>query len=128
MAKFKIGDTVRIKNDLVVGVVYYNEGSNIGDKFSTRMRNNLGKEGVIIDIENNAYVIDIDRIHKYYDGMLEHAIESEQYTFNAEVEELVAHMQKKYYAKLIDKALDEKMHKTNPEEFQKLVDIYKIYA
>lgn len=126
--KFKIGDVVRIKKDLFVGVVYYNEGSNIGDKFSTRMRNNIGKEGVIIDIENGAYVLDIDRIHRYYDGMLENVIENEQYTFNIEVEELLSHMQRQYYSKLIDKALDEKMHETNPEEFQKLVDTYKMYA
>lgn len=129
--KFKVGDIVRIKADLVVGATYYNEGTNIGDKFSSRMRNNLGKEGKIIGIENGKYILDIDSIHGYYDGMLEYPVDdfaNEQYTFNPEVEAIIAHTQKNFYMGLIDKALDERMHETNPEEFQKLVDIYKIYA
>lgn len=133
--KFKIGDIVRVKDSLVIGKTYYNDGTKNGDIFSYRMRNNLGKEGRIIDIVNGKYILDIDELHGYYDGMLEYATDvlaTEQYTFNPDVEAVVEFVKNRFYKerymKLIDDALDSGMYKEDPEKFQKLVDNYKIYT
>lgn len=130
--KFKLGDIVKVKDDLVIGGVYFMNDSRIGDKFTSQMRKNTkGKEAKIIRIKSNGgYILDIDRIHTYYDDMLEypHDIAEDPYVFNSEVESLVTHMKGQHYKKLIDKALDERLHKTNPEAFNKLYNLYKQYV
>ena len=127
--KFNIGDTVRLISNLQVGATYYNEKSPKGDKFTSQMRNNLaGKDAVITQIVNNGYILEGDNTFTYYDGMLELSRDNfaeKEYEFNADVERLIGHMQKQHVMAYIDKALDDNMHITNPEEFQKLADLYK---
>ena len=49
------------------------------------------------------------------------------FVYKQEVENLINHLEKEYYRKLIDKALDEKLHVTNPEKFDKIYKVYKQY-
>lgn len=126
--KFGLGDIVRIKGDLVVGGIYYMDETTIGDTFTSRMRNNMaGREATIVRVKKNGYVLDMDKDNLYADGMLElvRDIADEPYTFNYEVEALVLHMKNQHYKGLIDKALDERLHETDPEEFQKIVNLLK---
>lgn len=125
--KFKIGEEVQVRADLKVGKRYVNKNSPIGDIFSERMRKNLGKKGKIINIVEGKYVLDIDKIHAYTDGMLEYPCDKlakEKYGFNLEVENLISHVNKQFHYNLIDKALDERLHETNPEAFKKIVENY----
>jgi hypothetical protein len=127
-AKFKIGDKVRLKKDIEPGEMYYHEGTSIGDKLTFKMFEIMdGQEATIVDIREG-YVLDKDRIHTYYDEMIEHAkddLAEEPYKFNLDVELLIKSQEADYYKKQIDKALDEKLHETDPQEFQKLVNLYK---
>lgn len=46
------------------------------------------------------------------------------YKHNQKVEDLINHVYVKFCQERIDDALDKNLHKTNPEAFQQLVDIY----
>lgn len=124
--KFKIGDKVRVREDLLVGKVYKHVDSSANDIFSLTMRHNMGKEARIIGIEYGKYMLDIDVIHGYVDGMLEYASEKETkltiepYHHNREVENLVKHMLKLTPQQLIDDSLD----KGDKQRFEKLTRKY----
>jgi len=129
--RFRIGDIVKIRHDVEVGVIYYSEDGQFGDKFSSSMSKNIGKEAKVVGFRNGGYVLQfdkhIDQIFTYYYGMLELAkdeLAEEQYKFNPDVEALLLHLERERYKKLIDEALDNRLFETNPDEFKKLVDAY----
>lgn len=138
--KFKIGDKVFIKGNLKIGQKYYNEDCSDGDTFSYGMVEYAGRQATVINIVNNGYILDIDPIHKYYDGMLEPVkhdfkfnvlvdeLASKPYTFNYEVETVLHESLKRHYKIQMDKALEDRLFEKDPEAFQKLYDIYKIYV
>lgn len=121
---FEVGDIVILRDDLKVGATYFSRDGKFGDKFSSRMSNNIGKEGVIVGIRNGGYAIEFDKkldtIHTYYDEMLQSPVVGD-YVFNIEVEELIEHINKKVLKNRIDKALDERDEKT----FRELTEKYK---
>lgn len=128
--KFKIGDVVRVRKDLQVGKMYYTEEGK-GDKFTSRMRNNLGKEGRIIDIDFVGYKLDIDPIHTYTEEMLEESYDElakSNYEYNEGVEKVLINSQLDFYRKKIDEALDNRMFEKDKDSFKKLVEEYtRIY-
>ena len=66
--KFKVGDKVRVKTDLVADSEYN------GLKFNSRMTKYCGKEGKISRIDcAGDYVLDFDRVWYWNDAMLEAA-------------------------------------------------------
>jgi hypothetical protein len=124
MNKFHIGDIVQIREDLVLGQVYYNENSPIGDTFTSSMRKNRGKKGRIIDIHQGKYMLDIDVVHGYTDSMLMYPkddLADSEYLFNPEVEKLIIHMEALYLEKLIDEAIDN----GDKDRFMELTEEYK---
>jgi hypothetical protein len=115
--KFKKGEKVIVKDDLVVGRRYASEKhAQINDSFSRLMSKNLGKEATIISVEYGRYRLDIDELHLYTDGMLMPIIEVEEeeevdiatlpYVRNNEVERLILHMKRLVPQQLINDALD----------------------
>lgn len=131
MGKFKIGDTVKVRDGVLVGVKYYNEDLTAGDKFTNAMKKvSFGKDAMITAIVDGGYKLDIDKIHTYYDGMLEYTYDelaTKDYMFNYEVECLIDNVMEKHYKKALDTALDERMFETNPDEFKKIFDTYNSY-
>lgn len=128
--KFKKGEKVRVKKNLIIGEMYFNEDHRVYDVFSYGMREYLGKEGVIIGLSKGKYVLDFGKIYGFTDDMLEYPVDNSvkaPYRFDPEVEELLFHVMKEHYIALIDKALDNDIYVKNPSEFQKLVDLYKKY-
>lgn len=60
--KFKVGDKVRIKKDLKMGISYYNEDKKGKDTLVHDMLHNLGKETIIKEIlQHNRYGLEIDK-------------------------------------------------------------------
>jgi hypothetical protein len=126
MKKFRVGDTVRLRPNLQVGAVYYNQDSSVGDKFTSRMRNNMaGKDAIITKVaDRGGYILDADFDNVYYDGMLELSrdiVAEQPYTFNVDVERLIHHMERQNVMANIDKALDA----GDKEEFHRLSELYK---
>lgn len=67
---FKVGDKVRIKSDLETNEVYN------GCYFISRMEGHKGKIGTITSVlyesyQSRRYILDIDNIHYFSNGMLE---------------------------------------------------------
>jgi|SRR5690606_16992053 len=121
---FKIGDIVILRDDLKIGATYFSQDGKFGDKFSSRMSNNIGKEGVIVGYRDGGYKIEFDKkidgVHTYYDEMIQYPVVGD-YIFNGEVEELIEHINKQVIKNRIDKALDERDEKT----FRELTEKYK---
>lgn len=121
--KFKIGDRVIIRDDLIVGKLYYSDNGE-NDIFTYRMKNNMGKEGRIIEVNHVGYRLDIDPIHTYTDEMLKLSNNTyvDDYT---NIDALLDNSRLNYYREKIDEALDSRLFKTDPEEFRRLVEEYK---
>lgn len=121
--KFKIGDRVIIRDDLIVGKLYYSDNGE-NDIFTYRMKNNMGKEGRIIEVNHVGYRIDIDPIHTYTDEMLK--LSNSPYVDDyTNIDALLDNSRLNYYREKIDEALDSRLFKTDPEEFRRLVEEYK---
>lgn len=121
--KYKKGDVVQVRNDLIIGNQYFHENSKIYDVFSSRMRNNLGKEAKIVGILEGKYLLDIDSIHTFTDGMLQEPVDKlakTPYEFNFDVERIVEHMLKLMPEQLINNAID----KGDRELFKTLSEKY----
>lgn len=122
--RYNIGDVVRVRDDLILGCVYYNDDKSAAEVFSHSMEKNMGWEATIIDIIGNKYTLDIDDFHFYTDEMLENPIDKlakSPYTYNEQVENLIDHINNYVFPNyLIDKALDE----GNKDEFIKLTEKY----
>jgi hypothetical protein len=133
--KFKVGDTVLVRDDLKVGKLYYHENNKVGDTFSNMMRNNLGKRAKIVGIERGLYVLDIDVFHRYTDGMLETVEENCKrkdgahmtalYTFDENVEKIVNQMLKLVPEQLINHAIDTENKELFDEVSRKYYSDYK---
>lgn len=69
-----IGDVVKIREDLKLGMLYFNNKGTYCDEISELMLKNLGKEAYIIKvIQDGVYHLCINNkndIHKYVDEML----------------------------------------------------------
>lgn len=128
LRKFKIGDTVRVRDDLIIGKEYFSEGKTVGDTFTSRMSKNMGREGRVIEYDYVGYKLNIDPIHTYTDEMLEKPIDflaESEYTFNEDVEAIVEQSKLDFYQKRIDEALDSRMFETDAEGFKELVEEYR---
>ena len=112
--KFKIGDKVRVKNDLVVDKIYYNEDSHIADVFTPSMIEYLGNVAVVENIHNGRYKLDIS-YHNFTCDMLE-LVEA----VKSEADEIIEHMLRLIPQQLIDDALDKK----DEERFNELIKVY----
>ncbi len=75
-----IGDTVLIREDLKMGILYFNNNGTYSDEVTEPMVGNAGKEAYIIKvIRDGVYNLSIDNkndIHKYVDEMLIPLIEN----------------------------------------------------
>lgn len=123
--KFKIGDIIKVRSDLVIGRRYYT-GEDKSDIFTSRMRNNRGKEGRIIGFTNVGYILDIDSIHNYTEEMFEESrdyLAELDYIFNEDVEKVLNQSQMDFYSKRIDEALDN----NDEETFKRLIEELKKY-
>lgn len=127
MSKFKVGDYVKVREDLIVNKVYYNEDDVARDIFVVKMEQYKGKIFKVVSIIDNKYLLDTDLPYLFVDEMLEpvndgivFVAEQEEmmndYITNPEVEAFIKHMEKIYRQQLIDYALDTR----NEELFRKL--------
>lgn len=68
---YKVGQRVKIRENLVEYQRYYNEEATAWDTFIPSMRNNLGKETTIIAYSERTgkYTLEIDPLHNYMDTM-----------------------------------------------------------
>jgi hypothetical protein len=128
--KFNVGQKVRVREDLSIGVEYPSEDGTTSNYFILEMAEYAGKLTEIIGRRNGQYVIKADAIRLYTDTMLQDVFEEEDaefaeadYEFNEEVELVLAELMEHQRLQAIDRALDEKMHLTNPTQFQELVDL-----
>jgi len=126
--KYKKGDIVQIRPDLLTGKVYYNENSPTGDVLTNDMRKNLGKEAEVVGYNQGKYVLNIEgKIRAwelYTDEMLRYPVDElamSDYTFNLEVERLIVHMESIHLQKLIDEAIDN----NDRSEFVRLSEEYR---
>ena len=108
--KFKVGDTVQVKRDLLIGKIYYNEEDrSVREVFSESMKSYLGKEGVITAIHSGLYKLDFARNwHGFTDTMIQEPVDylaQEPYGYNREIEELLEKMLKLVPEQLINHAL-----------------------
>lgn len=120
MSKFKEGDRVVIRKDLIVGEFYYNEDGKTLDVFSPTMKQFCGQVAEIMFVtDKGSYMLDIDPWHNYTDEMLQ-GIEETENVFSEEVEELINHMLKLAPEQLINNAID----RGDKEEFIRLTEKY----
>lgn len=125
--EFKVGDKVRIKKDLLIDKLYYNEDRTKSDYFTYRMEKFLGKESVIVEINDKGYVLEIDTMHTYTHEMIEKPYDElakEDYTFDYEVESVIENSKREFYERQLDKALEERLFETDPERFDELMKLY----
>lgn len=130
MRKFKIGDSVMIKKDLITGVKYYNEDGT-GDIFTSRMRKYRGEEAVIIEVNSMGYKLDIDDFHTYTESMLEDPYDElvrSEYSFNPNVERVIGDSLKHYYEDLMNKALEDKLFESDPKKFEEIIKAYNKHS
>jgi len=127
MPEFKVGDYVKVKEDLVVNWKYYNEDGETYEYFVSKMAKYKGKIFKVVSIISNKYLLDTDWPYLFVDEMLEpvndgivFVAEQEEmindYVAHPEVEAFIKHMEKIGKQQLIDYALDTK----NEELFRKL--------
>ncbi|GIN67035.1 MULTISPECIES: IDEAL domain-containing protein [Bacillus] len=119
--KFKVGDQVRVKNDLIVGKLYSMQNGNIKYLFTEEMSQYLGERATIMAISNDGYILDISPRYCFVDEMLKRIVDvtaSTPYTPIKEVEELHEYMLRLIKEQKINHALD-----TNDKEsFKRLTD------
>lgn len=129
--KYRIGDIVKVREDLIIGENYFNDDGTDGDTFARMMLPLLGKTVEIVNYNSSCtgYIVQHGNyisMFTFYDDMFEDIDDkdSSEYVFNEEVESLVLHLEKEWYKKLIDKGLDDRIFETDPEEFKKIVSLY----
>lgn len=127
--KYRVGSEVSVREGLKYGAIYKNEDHSGGDVFNRSMGECVGKKATVIRVEEDSYILDIDRYHYYTDGMLETWVDPldkvdpndlKPYTFNHEVESIILELEKDHPQRLIDHALDT----GNKEEFNRLVELH----
>lgn len=71
--KFKIGDAVTVRTDLLIGSTYRNESDYRNSNptvFSAGMVRLMGQDAIIIDIKDGRYVLNIAQNNYFVDGMI----------------------------------------------------------
>ena len=127
MPKFKVGDYVKVKEDLVVNWKYYNEDGETYEYFVSKMAKYKGKILQVIAVAENKYRLNTDLPYLFIDEMLESVNDDvvfvakqekmvNDYIASSEVEAFIKHMEKIGQQQLIDYALDIR----NEELFRKL--------
>lgn len=127
MPKFKVGDYVKVKEDLVVNWKYYNEDGETYEYFVSKMAKYKGKILQVIAVAENKYRLNTDLPYLFIDEMLESVNDDvvfvakqekmmNDYIASPEVEVFIKHMEKIGQQQLIDYALDIR----NEELFRKL--------
>ena len=71
MPKFKVGDYVKVKEDLVVNWKYYNEDGETYEYFVSKMAKYKGKILQVIAVAENKYRLNKDLPYLFIDEMLE---------------------------------------------------------
>ena len=117
-SEFKIGNIVKVKDDLIPDVLY---GT---DKFVYPMNKHRGSVAEIVGYTDKGYMLDIDNVYQYTDEMIEMYVDEvakSDYKHNEEVESIIGHIQKVILMEKIDKALDN----NSKEEFEQLMKEYQ---
>jgi len=113
--QFKVGQSVVVKNSLVVNAKYSNNQSDVSEVFSHRMKEYRGLTATIVDIEDGKYYklgIDSNRLHRFTDAMLEPYLGVEnEYVLNEDVESLLNHVLKEVPQQRINQALTDRDEK-----------------
>lgn len=123
ITRFRVGDQVTVRSNLVVGCDYYNEDSNTYDTFTSHMEPFKGQPGNVTEVDRNGkYRLTLSSMYQFTDEMLVDALATKTYTQNVEVEETIHTVQSDMINAKIDQALDERLYLTDPSAFQKLVD------
>lgn len=107
--KFKVGERVKIRKDLVVAEKYYMADGETYDTFSKRMIPTRGEEATVMDIEEGKYKLDVDELHYYTDDMLIKFVDDKArkpYDDKKDVEDLINHMLNMSKSQIIDSTLD----------------------
>lgn len=128
--KFMVGQIVKVRDDLRIGLEYVSEDGSTSNYMTPDMLEYRGKKAEIIGRKHGQYILNIDRYSLYTDSMLVDTVSAEEeefakadYVFNEDVEKLISKLMKYQQEQAIDRALDSKMHETDPEAFQQLVDL-----
>lgn len=127
MPKFKVGDYVKVKEDLVVNWKYYNEDGETYEYFVSKMAKYKGKILQVIAVAENKYRLNTDLPYLFIDEMLESVNDDvvfvakqekmmNDYIASPEVDVFIKNMEKIGQQQLIDYALDIR----NEELFRKL--------
>ncbi|WP_227939052.1 hypothetical protein [Alkalihalobacillus deserti] len=133
MNKYNVGQTVHVKDNLVIGQRYYNYGSDSSDIFTSRMEQYLGKKAVVVQVDpiDNKYKLNIDRIHSYTDEMLTDLTtvtrDVELGEIREEVDSIIQKSLSVFYTQQVEEALKNGLWKNNLTEFQELLRLKKKY-
>lgn len=125
--KFKVGERVKVRDDLIVDEKYMMKSGRFYMRFLKGMRNNLGKEATIMQVSEFGYYLDIDDINLYTDDMLKKFVDvkskiNEIAESNiVEVEGLLLHMLRLIPEQQINHALDT----GNEQLFKELTQRYQ---
>lgn len=132
--KFSIGDVVKVRDEVMVGGRYYSEGGGTSGKFTSRMKElTNGKIAKIVDATGSGYVLDIDEDHVYYAGMLEIYdgdidVLAQSDEIAPEVYLVIHDLTRENIKREIDRALDNRLHETDPEQMNKLYEMSKVWS
>ena len=111
MSKFNINDKVRVKKDLIINEVYYNENGSY-DYFSYGMASFRDKVGIITHSDDSGYSLDIGTFYIFTDDMLESVSDDYYYNnykedeFDKEINKLVDKYAVYTKKEMIDDVLD----------------------
>ncbi|GIN25495.1 IDEAL domain-containing protein [Bacillus sp. FSL W8-0445] len=112
--KFKVGDQIRIKKELILGEAYSMQNSDITSILTKEMSKHLGERATIMAVSEKGYTLDISPRCYFVDEMLKRVIDLKAkslYTPIREVEEFHEHMLRLVKKQQIDQVLDTKNKK-----------------
>jgi hypothetical protein len=125
--KLKVGDRVKVREDLKVGKWYSDESGMNSNAFTLQMKQNRGRFAEVVGVAYGQYVLSIDKVHLYTYSMLDDlSVEDNpefvksEYVFNEQVERLVAKLMKNQALRAMDKALDERLFEKDPVKFNEI--------
>lgn len=117
--RFKVGDNVRVKENLVVGERYFMEKGFSSEAFSDGMRKFAGKKAVITQSAKHGYRVDLHSMYWFTDEMFDGVEEFEEAQKRQDSEladSLINHMLSLIPEQLINHALET----GNKERFEEL--------
>lgn len=125
--RFKIGDLVRVREDLIAGLRYYNDNRNWNYNSSTHLpmmpdsslifpvqsARFMGRYGVVVMIVNGTYILNISGKARFVDGMLYKDNYSDDFIeprylneYKDNADKLLNHTIEQSYKSMIDKSLE----------------------